>query len=157
MYSGTKWKKVGITMFMGEYQHNLDEKSRIVIPSNFRYELKDNFVIAKGLEKCLYIFSKNEWDKVVSKLEDLPFTKKDVRIFKRAFFSGASSVELDKSGRIVISSNLKDYARIKRECVIIGAGDRIEIWDKDEWNNFMNSYEDKFEDIAENLFMDSDL
>ena len=144
-------------MFMGEYQHNLDEKSRIVIPSNFRYELKDNFVITKGLEKCLYIFSKNEWNKVVSKLEDLPFTKKDVRIFKRAFFSGASNVELDKTGRIVISSNLKEYARIQRECVIIGAGDRIEIWDKDEWNNFMNTYEDKVSDIAENLFMDIDL
>lgn len=152
--SGRKW---GITMFMGEYCHNLDEKSRIVIPSNFRDELKNNFIIAKGLEKCLYIFSKNEWDKVVSKLENLPFTKKDVRIFKRSFFSGAANVELDKSGRIVISSNLKEYARIKRECVIIGAGDRIEIWDKDEWNNFMNTYEDKVSDIAENLFMDVDL
>lgn len=144
-------------MFMGEYQHNLDEKSRIVIPSSFRDELKNNFVIAKGLEKCLYIFSKNEWDKVVSKLESLPFTKKDVRIFKRSFFSGAANVELDKSGRIVISSNLKEYAKINRECVIIGAGDRIEIWDKDEWNNFMNTYEDKVSDIAENLFMDIDL
>ena len=144
-------------MFMGEYCHNLDEKSRIVIPSNFRDELKDNFIIAKGLEKCLYIFSTNEWNKVVSKLESLPFTKKDVRIFKRAFFSGAANVELDKSGRIVISSNLKDYARIKRECVIIGAGDRIEIWDKDEWNNFMKTYEDKVSDIAENLFMDVEL
>ena len=144
-------------MFMGEYCNNLDEKSRIVIPSNFRDELKNNFIIAKGLEKCLYIFSKNEWDKVVSKLENLPFTKKDVRIFKRSFFSGAANVELDKSGRIVISSNLKEYAKINRECVIIGAGDRIEIWDKDEWNNFMNTYEDKVSDIAENLFMDVDL
>ena len=144
-------------MFMGEYCHNLDEKSRIVIPSNFRDELKNNFIIAKGLEKCLYIFSKSEWDKVVSKLESLPFTKKDVRIFKRSFFSGAANVELDKSGRIVISSNLKDYARIKRECVIIGAGDRIEIWDKDEWNTFMTTYEDKVSDIAENLFMDGEL
>ena len=144
-------------MFMGEYHHSLDEKSRIVIPSNFRFELKDNFIIVKGLENCLYIFSKEEWNKVVSKLESLPFTKKDVRIFKRSFFSGASNVELDKSGRIVISSNLKDYARIKKECVIIGAGDRIEIWDKDEWNNFMNTYEDKVSDIAENLLMDVDL
>ena len=152
--SGRKW---GITMFMGEYHHSLDEKSRIVIPSNFRFELKDNFIIVKGLENCLYIFSKEEWNKVVSKLESLPFTKKDVRIFKRSFFSGASNVELDKSGRIVISSNLKDYARIKKECVIIGAGDRIEIWDKDEWNNFMNTYEDKVSDIAENLLMDVDL
>lgn len=144
-------------MFMGEYHHNLDEKSRIVIPSNFRFELKDNFIIAKGLENCLYIFSNDEWQKVVSKLESLPFTKKDVRVFKRAFFSGASNVEVDKSGRIVISSNLKDYARIKRECVIIGAGDRIEIWDKDEWDNFNNSYKDKIEDIAENLFGDIEL
>ena len=144
-------------MFMGEYRHNLDEKSRIVIPSNFRFELKDNCIIAKGLENCLYIFSKDEWNKVVSKLESLPFTKKDVRIFKRTFFSGASSVELDKSGRIVISSNLKEYAKIKKECVIIGAGDRIEIWDENEWNNFNLSYQDKISDIAENLFGELDL
>ena len=152
--SGRKW---GITMFMGEYHHNLDEKSRIVIPSNFRDELKSNFIIAKGLENCLYIFSNDEWNKVVSKLETLPFTKKDVRIFKRSFFSGAANVELDKSGRIVISSNLKEYARIKRECVIIGAGDRIEIWDKDEWIKFVETYENKVSDIAENLFEDLNL
>ncbi len=141
-------------MLMGEFHHNLDDKSRIVIPSTFRLELGNRFVIAKGLEKCLYIYSKTEWEKVVSKLNTLPFTKKDVRTFARAFFSGASECELDKSGRIVINSNLSTYAGIKKECVIIGASDRLEIWDKTLWDNFMNDYEDKLSDIAENLFTD---
>ena len=144
-------------MFMGEYQHNLDEKSRIVIPANFRANLKNNFVIAKGFEKCLYIYAKKDWDKLVARLDTLPFTKKDVRIFMRSFFSGANNAELDKSGRVVILSNLKDYANIKKECVIIGANDRIEIWDKKEWNNFITTYEDKISDIAENLFEDINL
>ena len=147
--SGRKW---GITMFMGEYNHNIDEKSRLVIPSNFRFELKDTFVIAKGLEKCLYIYSNAEWQKIVSELDTLPFTKSDVRTFKRAFFSGASSVELDKSGRIIISSNLKEYANIEKECVIVGTGEKIEIWAKEEWDNFMNNYSSKISDIAEHLF-----
>ena len=144
-------------MFMGEYNHNLDEKSRLVIPSSFRHELGDKFIITKGLENCLYVYSKDEWDKLVSKFESLPFTKKDVRIFMRTFFSGAYTCEIDKSGRIVVSANLAMHAKLKKECVIIGANDRIEIWDKDEWNNFMNSYQDKISDIAENLFMDVNL
>ena len=152
--SGRKW---GITMFMGEYNHNLDDKSRLVIPSNFRHDLGDKFIITKGMEKCLYIYSQNEWNKLVSKFDTLPFTKKDVRIFIRSFFSGANTLEIDRSGRIVISSNLKEYANIEKECVIIGANDRIEIWAGNEWENFMNSYSDKISDIAENLFMDVSL
>ena len=141
-------------MLMGEFHHNLDDKSRLVIPSQFRLELGNRFVIAKGLEKCLYIYSDQEWEKVVSKMNTLPFTRKDVRTFARAFFSGASTCEIDKSGRIVINSNLLTYASLKKECVIIGASDRLEIWDKDLWDNFMNDYQDKLSDIAENLFTD---
>ena len=152
--SGRKW---GITMFMGEYRHNLDDKSRIVVPAVFRPELKDKFIITRGLEKCLYIYTMDDWNKIVQKLETLPFTKKDVRTFMRAFFSGANTLEIDRSGRIVISSNLKEYANIEKECVIIGANDRIEIWAGNEWENFMNSYSDKISDIAENLFMDVSL
>ena len=144
-------------MFMGEYNHNLDEKSRIVIPSNFREQLGNTFIISKGLENCLYIYTQSDWQKLISKFDTLTFTKKDFRIFSRAFFSGANNAELDKSGRLVIPSNLIDHANIKKECKIIGANDRIEIWDIDEWNKFIDSYQDKISDIAENLFEESRL
>ena len=141
-------------MFMGEYHHNVDEKSRLVVPSNFRDLLGSNFVITRGLEKCLYIYTLEEWNKIKEKLESLPFTKKDVRTFMRTFYSGANNAELDKSGRMVISSNLKEYANLEKECVILGVNDRIEVWDKREFDNFMDTYADKIEDIAENLFQD---
>lgn len=147
--SGRKW---GIIMFMGEYHHNLDEKNRIVIPTKFRNELGDKFVIARGLEKCLYIYSLEEWDKIVQKLKTLPFTKKDVRTFSRAFFSGASICEFDKNGRINITSPLVSYADLNKECVIIGVNDRIELWDKELFDNFMNEKSSELEDIAEHLF-----
>ena len=144
-------------MFMGEFHHNLDDKSRLVIPSTFRFELGDKFIIACGLEKCLYVYSNDEWNKIVNKLNTLPFTKKDVRTFMRTFFSGAVIAELDKSGRALIPSNLLDYAGLSKECVIIGANDRLEIWDKNEWDAFLNESKEKLSDIAENLFMDVNL
>ena len=139
-------------MFMGEYHHNLDEKSRLVIPSLFRKELGNKFVITRGIEKCLYVYSNSEWQKIVDKLQELPFTKKDARTFIRAFFSGASYCEIDKSGRIVLTSNIKDYANIKKDCVIIGANNRVEIWDKELWNEEISSKAEELSDIAENLF-----
>lgn len=139
-------------MFMGEYHHNLDEKSRLVIPSLYRKELGSKFVITRGIEKCLYVYTLSEWQKIVDKLQELPFTKKDARTFIRAFFSGAAYCEIDKSGRIVLTSNIKDYANIDRECVIIGANNRIEIWDKELWNEEISSKADELSDIAENLF-----
>ena len=141
-------------MFMGEYHHNIDEKSRLVVPSNFRDLLGSSFVVTRGLEKCLYIYTLDEWNKIKEKLEALPNTKKDVRTFMRTFYSGANNAELDKSGRVVISSNLKEYANLEKECVILGVNDRIEIWDKREFDSFMDTYADKIEDIAENLFQD---
>ena len=147
--SGRKW---GIIMFMGEYHHSLDEKNRIVIPTKFRDELGDKFVIARGLENCLYIYSLEEWDKIVQKLKTLPFNKKDVRTFSRAFFSGASICEFDKSGRINITSPLVSYAGLKTKCVIIGVNDHLEIWDEDAFNKFLDDNSSSLEDIAENLF-----
>ena len=141
-------------MFMGEYHHNIDEKSRLVVPSNFRELLGNNFIVTRGLEKCLYIYTLNEWNKIKEKLETLPFTKKDVRTFMRTFYSGAIMAEIDKNGRVVIPSNLKEYSHLEKECVILGVNDRIEIWDKKEFDDFMNTYSDKIEDIAENLFQD---
>lgn len=151
---GRKW---GMEMFLGEYHHNIDEKGRIVLPSKFRTELKDKFIIARGLEKCLYVYSLDDWNKLVSKLNTLPFTKKDARTFTRSFFSGATFCEFDSQGRTCITSPLVSYAGLTRECVIIGANDRIEIWDKSAWESVLEDSEENMSDIAENLFMDVNL
>ncbi len=143
-------------MFMGEYHHNIDEKGRLIMPVKFRNDLKDKFIITRGLEKCLYVYSLEDWDKLVSKLNTLPFTKKDARIFIRSFFSGAAQIEVDRQGRINITSPLIDHAGLTKECVIIGANDRIEIWSKDEWDKFLDVNSEKLEDIAENLFTEMD-
>ena len=139
-------------MFMGEYHHNIDEKGRLIIPAKFRTELGEHFIVTRGLEKCLYVYSESEWNNIVSKIKTLPFTKKDVRTFVRSFFSGATECEFDRQGRINITSPLVSYADIAKECVVIGANDRIEIWSKNGWDNFFLENEDKIEDIAENLF-----
>ena len=112
---------------MGEYHHSIDEKKRIIIPSRFREELKDTFVITRGIENCLFIYSLEEWKKITDKLETLPFTKKDARQFIRFFLSGATEAQFDKQGRIVITTPLLEYAKIEKDCVIIGAGERLEI------------------------------
>ncbi len=139
-------------MLMGEYRHNIDEKGRLIIPSKFREELGSRFVITRGIDKCLFVYSILEWNKMVDKLKELPFTKKDARTFMRMILSSATECELDKSGRVNIVNNLLSYASIKKECVIIGVNDRLEIWSEEEFNNFFNSNIDNFSDIAENLF-----
>lgn len=142
-------------MFMGEYHHNIDEKGRIVIPTKFREILADSFIITRGIEKCLYVYAKKDWDKLVDKLNTLPFTKKDARNFIRSFFSGATECEFDRQGRTCIASPLIIYAGLTKECVIIGANDRIEIWDAEAWNTLLCENEEQLSDIAENLFGDS--
>lgn len=139
-------------MLMGEYHHNIDDKGRLVIPNKFREELGETFIIARGIEKCIYVYSNTEWEKLVSKLNTLPFTKKDARTFTRSFYSGATVCEFDKSGRINITSPLVSYAGLEKECVIIGVNDRLEIWSEEAFSNFLNENEEKLEDIAENLF-----
>jgi len=146
---GEKW---GISMFMGEYHHSVDEKGRLIIPSKFREGLGEKFIITRGIENCLFVYSQIEFQKIVDKLETLPFTKKDARKFTRFFLSGASEAEFDKQGRIHISSPLITYANLKKECVVIGSGDRLEIWAKEEWDDFFDSAKDNMSDIAENLF-----
>lgn len=146
---GEKW---GISMFMGEYHHSIDDKGRIIIPAKFRENLGEKFVITRGIENCLFAYSVSDFQKIVQKLEMLPFTKKDARQFMRFFLSGASEAEFDKQGRIHITSPLISYAGIQKECVIIGSGDRLEIWSLDNWNDFFNSAKDNMSDIAENLF-----
>ena len=142
-----------MSMFMGEYHHSIDEKGRIIIPSKFRSELGESFVVTRGLENCLFVYSLVEWTKIVDRLKKLPFTKKDARNFTRFFLSGATITELDKQGRANISQPLIDFANLEKECIIIGVNDRLEIWSKDSWDNFFNSNSDKLSDIAENLFI----
>ena len=139
-------------MFMGEHHHNIDDKNRLIIPSKFREELGDEFIITRGIENCLFVYAKDEWQKIVTKLESLPFTKKDARNFIRFFLSGAAVAEFDKQGRASITQTLANYANLKKECVIIGAGNRLEVWSKEDWDDFFNSAKDNMSDIAENLF-----
>ena len=139
-------------MFMGEYHHNIDDKARIVLPSKFREELGDTFIVTRGLEGCLFVYSKNEWGNIVSKLKTLPFTKKDVRAFLRFFLSGATYCQTDKQGRVALPTPLVSYANLKKECVVIGVNDRLEIWSEDTFNSYFNENIDEISDIAEDLF-----
>ena len=139
-------------MFIGEYHHNIDEKSRIVLPSKFRYELNEKFIITRGLEGCLFIYPIKQWNKITEKLNELPFTKKDARAFLRFFLSGACECTFDKQGRIMVPQSLVSYASLKKECVIIGVNDRLEIWSLDKFNEFLKEKQENISDIAESLF-----
>jgi len=150
--SGEKW---GIFMFMGEYHHTIDEKGRLIIPSKFREELGEKFIITRGIENCLFVYSLDSWKNITNKLESLPFTKKDARQFVRFFLSGATTAEFDKQGRVNITSPLISYANLQKDCVIIGTGDRLEIWSENDWNAFFDSAASNMSDIAENLFNES--
>lgn len=142
-------------MFIGEHHHTIDEKGRLIIPSKYRDDLSEKFIITRGIENCLFAYSIEQWTKINNKLESLPFTKKDARQFTRFFLSGATLAEFDKQGRVNIPQPLIDYANLEKECVIIGAGDRFEIWSKNDWDNFFDSAKDNMSDIAENLFNES--
>nr|WP_106784038.1 division/cell wall cluster transcriptional repressor MraZ [Lysinibacillus timonensis] len=138
-------------MFMGEYQHSVDTKGRLIIPSKFREELGNSFVITRGLDNCLFGYPMDEWRKLEEKLKQLPMTKKDARAFARFFFSGATEVEIDKQGRINIPAPLSTYAKLEKECVVLGVSSKIEIWAKEAWESYFNEAEESFNDIAENL------
>ena len=136
---------------MGEYHHNIDNKGRLIIPAKFREELGDEFVITRGLDQCLFGYSMAEWSQIEEKLKTLPLTKKDARAFTRFFFSGATECELDKQGRVNISSPLLNYAKLEKECVILGVSNRIEIWSKQQWEDYFSESEDSFAELAENM------
>lgn len=139
-------------MLMGEFHHNIDEKGRIIIPSKLRNELGDNIVITRGFEDCLFVYSSSEWNIVISKLKNLPFTKKNARNFTRIFLSGAINCEFDKQGRINITTPLLNHASIIKECVIIGVNDRVEIWSKEKWDNYIKLSKDEYSTVADHLF-----
>ncbi|HQE66960.1 MAG TPA: division/cell wall cluster transcriptional repressor MraZ [Bacillota bacterium] len=138
-------------MFIGEYNHTLDPKNRVIMPSKFREKLGDSFVMTKGLDNCLFIYSSQDWSIVEEKLKSLPMTNKDARAFVRFFFAGACECDLDKQGRMVIPNYLKEHANIDKELVIIGVSTRIEIWSKEEWNKFNNDANISYEDVAEKM------
>lgn len=138
-------------MFMGEYHHNVDIKGRLIVPAKFRDHLGDTFVLTRGLDQCLFGYPLDEWKILEDKLKSLPLTKKDARAFTRFFFSGATECELDKQGRINITTPLLQYAKLEKECVIVGVSNRIEIWSKPLWEDFFAQSEDSFAEIAENM------
>lgn len=138
-------------MFMGEFSHNLDAKGRLIIPARFRNELKVNLIITQGLDGCLTLYTNEAWEKIYEQLQTLPTTKSQARAFVRILTSKASEVEIDSQGRILIPSNLITQAKIEKECMIIGAGSKVEIWAKDVWEAYMANSEESFEELAESL------
>lgn len=137
-------------MFIGEYQHAIDNKNRMIIPAKFREGLGQKFVLTKGLDGCLYAYPLDEWTILEEKMKQLPLTNKDARAFVRFFFSGASEIEVDKQGRGLIPQNLIEYAHIEKDIVSIGVLSRIEIWGKDSWDNYNESNID-LDSIAEKM------
>ena len=142
-------------MFYGEYQHSIDRKARLILPSKFREVAKENgiekFYLTRGLDKCIFMFSDQEWRIQEQKFKLLPFTKQESRNFNRMFFSGAVDILPDKQGRFIMPQYLKDYANIRRDTVVVGVSNRIEIWDKQTWQNYYSSSSGSFEQIAENI------
>jgi MraZ protein len=151
--SGEKWRKEK-TMFIGEYHFNLDDKNRIFIPTEFRSLLKDKLIINRGIERCLFVYPNDEWNKVVNKLNTLSFTKKVNREFSRMFMSGAYYKEMDSQGRVTIDKLLVEYAGLSKECVIIGVGERIEIWDKKAWLEYYQERQATLDEISERIDFD---
>lgn len=138
-------------MFIGEYQHTLDSKGRIIIPSKLREELGESFVMTKGLDNCLFVYPKSEWVILEEKLKTLPLTNKDARAFIRFFFAGASECGLDKQGRALIPSNLREHSKLEKDVVVIGVSTRIEIWSKKEWDDYNDDENLSYENIAETM------
>jgi MraZ protein len=153
--SGGKW--CGIpdyevkSLFYGEYQHTIDPKGRVIVPSKFREGLGEKFIVTKGLDNCLFAYSSTEWSHLEAKLKALPFTDKDVRTFVRFFFAGAAECELDKQGRILIPQNLREYADLEKDIYVIGVSTRVEIWDKNKWNNYSSDENISPDQIAEKM------
>lgn len=138
-------------MFLGEFNHSLDAKGRLIIPSKFRSELEYGFVMTKGLDGCLFLFPMDEWNEFEEKLRKLPFANKDARAFVRFFTAGASEATLDKQGRTLIPQNLRNHANLEKEAVIIGTPNRIEIWAEENWLEYTNDENLSYENIAEQM------
>jgi MraZ protein len=146
----------GERMFTGEFQHSLDGKGRVIIPSRLRDGLGVRFVITRGLDHCLFVYPMQEWTRLEKQLSKQPFTRKDYRNFNRLFFSGAMELEADKQGRVLIPQYLREYAGIEKDVMIVGVADRVEIWNEADWKKFFETTDQDYEDLAEKL-VDFDL
>ena len=144
----TLWRVIA-DMFMGEYNHTIDAKGRLIVPSKFRESLGDVFVVTKGLDGCLFVYDNEEWNVFEEKLKSLPLTNKDARTFVRFFLAGAAEVEVDKQGRILVPGVLREFAGLKKDVVLIGVASRIEIWDRERFDGTA-VYED-MDEIAEHM------
>ena len=142
-------------MFYGEYIHSIDRKGRLILPAKFRDVAKENgvekFFLTRGLDKCIFMFSEDEWKPQEQKFKSVSFTRKESRTFNRMFFSGAVDVIPDRQGRFIIPQYLKDFAEIKRDTIIIGVSNRIEIWDTNVWRDFYANSKNSFEETAEKI------
>lgn len=152
--SGGQYQKHEVKLlFYGEYQHTIDPKGRVIVPSKFRDGLGEKFIVTKGLDNCLFAYSSAEWSDLEAKLRTLPFTDKDVRAFVRFFFAGATECEVDKQGRILLPQNLREYAGLDKEIYVIGVSTRVEIWDKEKWENYSGDDNVSADKIAEKMAM----
>ncbi len=136
-------------MFMGEYNHTVDEKGRLIVPSKFREQLGDEFVVTKGLDGCLFIYPEDEWDRIEEKFREVPLTTQDARKFARFFFAGAATCEIDKQGRILLPQVLRAHANITKDAVLVGVLNRVEIWSRERWES--ESSFDDMNQIAEHM------
>lgn len=122
-------------MFMSEYNHTIDTKGRLIIPSKFRDQLGDEFVVTKGMDGCLFVYANEDWNAFEQKLTSLPLINKEARQFARFFLAGAAQVEVDKQGRILLPASLRDFAKLEKDVVLVGVGSRIEIWSRENWES----------------------
>lgn len=136
-------------MFMGEYNHSIDAKGRLIIPVKFRQELGKQFVVTKGLDGCLFVYPRSEWENIENKLSEIPLTTKDARKFLRFFFAAAAVCEMDRQGRILIPVALRNYAGLEKDAVLAGVFNRIEIWSKERWT--AESDYDDMDEAAEHM------
>ena len=140
-------------MLIGEYEHSLDVKGRLILPAKIREDMGDKFIVTKGLDGCVFGFSQNELTNFEEKLKTLPLTNKNARDFVRFFLSGATECEIDKQGRFLITSNLREYATLEKDAIIIGVGTRIEIWNREKWKSYNSDENISADEIAENMTM----
>lgn len=140
-------------MFIGEYTHTLDEKGRLAIPKKFRLDLGEVAVVTRGFDNCLFLYTRDEWQKLAEKLASLPFAQANARAFSRLMLAGAMEVEVDKQGRIILPEYLRVFAHIKKNMVVAGLYNRLELWDADEWSLYTQKTEAESTTIAEQMGM----
>ncbi|WP_027107666.1 division/cell wall cluster transcriptional repressor MraZ [Lacticigenium naphthae] len=138
-------------MLLGEYKHNMDAKGRLIIPSKFRDDLGESFIVTRGLDGCLFGYPQKQWSVLQDKINQLPLAKKETRSFARFFYSAATECELDKQGRVNIPQTLRDYAKLEKNCVVIGVSQRFEIWSEERWETYASTAEESFEEFAEDM------